>query len=54
MLRNGLSYSQASKNANEIGASAYNKAMELGKSIGECEQTFREAYEKEMNWYERK
>ena len=54
MLRNGLSYEQAMNNCNRIAKAAYVKAELAGKSVYDCQESARLAYEKEMNWYERK
>lgn len=54
MLRNGLSYSQASTNANRIAKQAYDISKAAGNTDEMAQYRARVAYEKEMEWYERK
>jgi hypothetical protein len=52
MLRNGLSYSQASRNCKAIAEDAYKGALAEGRTIEESEAIAFAAYESEMAWYE--
>lgn len=54
MLRNGLSYQQASENANRSAKAAYDKCIAAGATQEVAQYKASAAYEKEMNWYERK
>ncbi len=54
MLRNGLSYSQASKNSNRLAKAAYAKAIKNGKDEDTAKLIAFVTYEKEMKWYEGK
>ncbi len=54
MLRNNLSYAQASTNANRKAQEAYHAAKDAGKPLYECQKASFEAYEAEMKWYENK
>jgi len=54
MMRNGLSYFEASNNANNIAKKAYNNAVNNGATEDMAKHEAFVAYEKEMSWYERK
>lgn len=54
MLRNGLSYAQASANANRIAKHEYDEYLQSGCSEDTAREAARKAYEAEMRWYERK
>ena len=52
MLRNNLTYAQASANSNRKAQEAYHAAKEAGKPLVDCQKASNEAYEAEMKWYE--
>lgn len=52
MLRNGLSYEQASINSNRKAVSAYKEALAKGASLEEATEVAFKSYEDEMKWYE--
>ena len=52
LMRSGLSYSQASRNAKHVAELAYDKAIEEGRTIEEAESVAFYAYQQEMAWYE--
>lgn len=54
MFRNGMSYMQASNNANHVARNAYSKAINNGATKEMAQHEAFITYEKEMNWYERK
>jgi len=54
MLRNGLTYPQASTNANRIAKQAFDTCKAAGATDEVASSKARAACEKEMNWYERK
>ena len=51
-MRNGLSYEQASANANRKAQKAYNDAKSLDCSVELCQYAAFKAYEDEMKYYE--
>ena len=54
MLRNGLTYSEASVNANRIAKQAYDACKAAGGTNEVAQSKAHAAYEKEMQWYENK
>ena len=52
LLRNGLSYSQASANASSTALRAYAQAKERGYPEEEALEVYRNVYDEEMDWYE--
>jgi len=54
MLRNGLSYEQASKNCNRLAKIAYDTIVNNGGSVEAAQDAAFEAYNEEMAFYEGK
>jgi hypothetical protein len=52
LMRSGLTYSQASRNAKHTAELAYEQAIADGKTIEEAEAVAFYAYTQEMAWYE--
>jgi hypothetical protein len=52
MMRNGLTYAQASENCNRIAKREYDECLASGCSEYSAREVARKAYEAEMRWYE--
>ncbi len=52
LLRNGLTYSEASANANRLAKKVYDECVANGQPVDVAQLHARNEYEKEMCWYE--